>query len=121
MNGLTEDQIIPALFLLVVGCALVLVTLSVFAFAIYKAGLKRGVAPLVVSLSLLSAIALVGYLLAPDREDAGTLAGIGLGALAGALGTIYTRKDNDNESPSVQQDPRPNPPASEQRSEDISD
>ena len=68
---------------------------------LYKAGRERHPTPLIVSLSVLTAIALVGALLGRD-SDAYNLAAVGIGALAGSLATVYRMEKKpppDDETP----------------------
>ena len=76
-----------------IAAVAIAVVLVIVAFAIYRAaGSRMPHVPLVVALSMMSMLALVGYLIIPERDEAGALAGVGLGALAGALTTIYTAR-----------------------------
>lgn len=63
---------------------------GLFAWGLRRAGAHPAPAMLVVSLSLLSAAALIGGL-AFDSDSALALAGAGIGALAGAVSATFTQ------------------------------
>jgi hypothetical protein len=56
--------------------------------------------PLIVALSVVTVIALAGYVLTEDAPLA-TIAATGVGALAGALSATFTSKPADNEETDV--------------------
>ena len=87
-GALAVTAVSAAVAAVVIGLVLIIV-----AVAIFKASHTHAPhTPLVVALALMSMLALVGYLVIPERDEAGALAGVGLGALAGALTTIYTAR-----------------------------
>lgn len=64
---------------------------ALFGWLLFKAGQLSHPAPLIVSLSVLTSVALVGGM-ATGSVEALTLAATGLGALAGSLSAVYTSR-----------------------------
>lgn len=69
-----------------------------FGWLLFRAGQLHHPGPIVVSLSMLTSIALVGGLLT-DSVEALTLAATGLGALAGSLSAIYRARPEEPATP----------------------
>jgi len=91
--------------------AVIFVALAVFGVGvlIIRAGRLRHPGPLIVSLSLLTAIALLGGIIRESGEVL-TLAATGLGALAGSLSAVFQTKQGDkqdNEPPTGGNDDEP--------------
>jgi NhaP-type Na+/H+ or K+/H+ antiporter len=86
----------PFLVILLAVIAGLALSLAV-GWLLYKAGKEKHPTPLIVSLSILTALALVGALLGRD-SDAYNLAAVGIGALAGSLATVY-RIENEKKKP----------------------
>jgi hypothetical protein len=87
--------------------AIIFVALAVFGVGvlIMRAGRLSHPGPLIVSLSLLTAIALLGGIIR-DSPEVLTLAATGLGALAGSLSAVYQSeraKKQDNGKPRTEE------------------
>lgn len=65
-------------------------------WAIIKVRHEPAPAMLTITLGLLTLVCILGYFLSKDNT-LGTLAGAGLGALAGSLTNVLQRKDKDKE------------------------
>jgi hypothetical protein len=74
------------------------VALVLFGWLLYRSGQLSHPAPLIVSLSLLTAVGLVGGLIL-QNTDALNLAAVGFGALAGSLAVVYRGSKPPNEAP----------------------
>lgn len=74
----------------IVGIVVALGTLIIMAVLLFKSSKLANPAPIVASVSMLSAVSLVVYAVTQAAEAA-TLAATGLGALAGTLSSIYGR------------------------------
>jgi hypothetical protein len=75
-----------------------------FGWMLYRTGRLPHPAPLITSLSMLTAIALVGAMLTGD-DNVGNIAAVGFGALAGSLASVYGLKSPQvaEEGPSAKQ------------------
>jgi succinate-acetate transporter protein len=81
-----------------VSLAIAMVAFTLFGFFLFRAGRLPHPSPIVISLSMLTAVALL--LAAAQESDAFlTIAGTGIGALAGALASIYKAPPDDRKPP----------------------
>lgn len=74
---------------LVLALALLAVVAVALTFVLLRAASKTMPAMVTISLSVLTLVAIVGFMLT-GAETLGTLAGAGMGALAGALTNLFT-------------------------------
>ena len=93
----TSDETLEVVGAEVLGAFfLVAVIAGVLTFALLRAAAKKADAMIVVSVSLLTLVAIVGFI-ATQYEALITLAGTGVGALAGAITNLFgdkPRKDD---------------------------
>lgn len=101
---LAPDRAAELLIALLSLLIAIVIALTLFGFVLYKSGSLRHPAPLIVSLSLLTAVALVGGIVTSSPEVL-TLAATGVGALAGAISAVYRGRDD---APAT--DDAPDPP-----------
>ena len=90
------DEAYQAIEVLAVVVAVVTVFFVIFAVLLLRAGRLQHPGPLIVSLSMLTAVALVLGIVRTS-EAAIAIAGTGVGALAAALAAVY--KDNGPKNP----------------------
>lgn len=84
---------VAALFAFLIAVAIV--SLTLFGWLLYRSGQLSHPAPLIVSLALLTAVALIGGM-ATRSTDVLNLAAVGFGALAGSLAVVF-RADRERE------------------------
>ena len=73
---------------------LVAVIAGILTFVLLRAASKRADAMVTISLSVLTLVSIVGFI-ATGSETLGTLAGAGIGALAGALTNLFGQGPSD--------------------------
>jgi hypothetical protein len=101
---MTMEELDPAVALgVIVTIAVAGLAASAFGWMLFKAGQLSHPSPLIVSLTMLTGVALLGALIGHDT-DAYNLAAVGLGALAGSLAVVY-RSGPDHDHPD-----KPSPP-----------
>jgi hypothetical protein len=102
-----DDRLLPNLdvgvawevaFLFAFLVALAIVALSLFGWLLYRSGQLSHPAPLIVSLALLTAVALIGGM-ATRSTDVLNLAAVGFGALAGSLAVVFRAEGRNSKAP----------------------
>jgi FtsH-binding integral membrane protein len=94
-EGIDLDKIDLAVVLYVLAMGAII---AIVVYAVLRAGQLPQPMPLMVALSVVTIIALAGYVLTEDAPLA-TIAATGVGALAGALSATFTATKPDDEPP----------------------
>ena len=81
----------------IIAFIIVLMIAGVLSFVLLRAASKRADAMVTISLSLLTLVSIIGFI-ASRAETLGTLAGAGIGALAGALTNLFQGERREEEN-----------------------